>query len=122
MTKNTTSILLLCLLSVSLLVTLVNNDSNDSPRPGYLTLGDDKIYYDVAGGGFPLILVSGGSGMDLRQWDRISPSLAKTYQVIRYDPRGVGMSDNPTARYSDAADLIELLDHLGLDRVALIGL
>jgi pimeloyl-ACP methyl ester carboxylesterase len=121
-TKNRTSILLLCLLSLSLLATLTNNDSNDSPRPGYLTLGDDKIYYDVAGSGFPLILVSGGSGMDLRQWDRISPSLAKTYQVIRYDPRGVGMSDNPTTRYSDAADLIELLDHLGLDRVGLIGL
>jgi pimeloyl-ACP methyl ester carboxylesterase len=60
--------------------------------------------------------------MDLQQWDRITPALAKSYRVIRYDPRGIGKSDNPTAKYSDADDLVRLLDHLGIDRVGLIGL
>jgi pimeloyl-ACP methyl ester carboxylesterase len=60
--------------------------------------------------------------MDLRQWDRIAPDLAKSYRVIRYDPRGIGKSDNPTVKYSDAADFNSLLDHLELDRVGLIGL
>jgi len=45
-----------------------------------------------------------------------------TGQRRQQDPRGIGKSDNPTVKYSDAADLNSLLDHLGLDRVALIGL
>ena len=60
--------------------------------------------------------------MDLRQWDRVAPTLADDFQVILIDPRGIGRSDNPTARYSDADDLAALLDHLGLDRIGLIGL
>jgi pimeloyl-ACP methyl ester carboxylesterase len=111
-----------CLISILVLVATGCGNSSDTPRSGYLALGEDRLYYDVSGDGFPLLLVSGGSGMDLRQWDRISPTLAQSYRVIRYDPRGIGKSDNPTVKYSDAADLNSLLEHLELDRVGLIGL
>ena len=114
--------LLACLISILVLVASGCGQSSSAPRTGYLALGEDKLYYDVSGDGFPLVLVSGGSGMDLRQWDLIAPALEQSYSVIRYDPRGVGTSDNPTAKYSDAADLVSLLDHLELDRVGLIGL
>jgi pimeloyl-ACP methyl ester carboxylesterase len=114
--------LVACLISIFALVATGCGNSSDTPRSGYLALGEDKLYYDVSGDGFPLLLVSGGSGMDLRQWDRISPTLAQSYRVIRYDPRGIGKSDNPTVKYSDAADLNSLLEHLELDRVGLIGL
>jgi pimeloyl-ACP methyl ester carboxylesterase len=110
------------LISILVLVTSGCGESSDAPRTGYLALGEDKLYYEVSGQGFPLVLVSGGSGMDLRQWDLIAPTLAKSYRVIRYDPRGIGKSDNPTVRYSDAADLNSLVDHLELDQVGLIGL
>ena len=60
----------------------------------YLSLGEDRIYYEVSGQGFPLVLVSGGSGMDLRQWDRITPTSSESYRVIRYDPRGIEL-DHP---------------------------
>jgi pimeloyl-ACP methyl ester carboxylesterase len=89
---------------------------------GTFEIGDDQLNYEVSGHGFPLILVSGGSGMDLRQWADVIPTLADKYRVITYDPRGIGESDNPTARYSDSDDLEKLLDHLQLDRVGLIGL
>ena len=98
-----------------------NTPGGDSPAK-FVASGNDKIYYEISGQGFPLVLVSGGSGMDLRQWDLIEPVLAESYRVIRYDPRGIGKSDNPTVKYSDAADLDSLLDHLELDRVGLIGL
>jgi pimeloyl-ACP methyl ester carboxylesterase len=111
-----------CLISILILVATGCGKSSDTPRSGVLVLDEDKLYYDVSGDGFPLVLVSGGSGMDLRQWDFIAPALAESYRVIRYDPRGIGKSDNPTARYSDTADLNSLLDHLELDRVGLIGL
>lgn len=89
---------------------------------GFLTLENDRLYYEISGEGFPLILVSGGSGMDLRQWDRILPRLILDHRVVRYDPRGIGRSDNPTVRYSDSSDLERLLDHLDLDWVYVIGL
>lgn len=98
-----------------------NKLGDDSPAK-FIASGNDNIYYEISGQGFPLVLVSGGSGMDLRQWDLIEPALAESYRVIRYDPRGIGKSDNPSVKYSDAADLDRLLDHLELDRVGLIGL
>jgi pimeloyl-ACP methyl ester carboxylesterase len=88
----------------------------------YVVIEGDKLYYEVSGQGYPLVLVSGGSGMDLRQWASIVPALADDYRVIAYDPRGVGRSDNPSAKYSDNVDLEALLDHLALDRVGLVGL
>ncbi len=97
-----------------------------SPGPvettGFLALGNDRLYYEVAGAGVPIVLIGGGSGMDLRQWDRVQALWTPDYRVIRYDPRGVGRSDNPTARYSEADDLAQLLDRLELARVAVIGL
>jgi len=107
---------------LSLIAVAACSTLGESAHADYLALGGDRIYYEVSGQGFPLVLVSGGSGMDLRQWDRITPTLTTSYQVIRYDPRGVGRSDNPTAKYSDADDLVRLLDHLSIDRVGLIGL
>ena len=97
-------------------------ESDREPTAGFLEIGQDQVYFELSGRGFPLVLVSGGSGMDLRQWGSVVPVLAEDFRVIAYDPRGIGKSENPTAQYSDVADLERLLDHLGLDQVALIGL
>jgi len=110
------------LLLAFLLVATVSIANSSASTSDYLALGDDRIYYEDVGQGFPLVLVSGGSGMDLRQWDRVTPDLSESFRVIRIDPRGIGKSDNPTVRYSDTDDLVKLLDHLGLDRIGLIGL
>jgi len=89
---------------------------------GFASVGTDRIYFESSGDGVPLVLVSGGSGMDLRQWHKVIPLLAQTHQVIAYDPRGIGHSDNPSEVYSDGDDLVQLLDHLQLDKVTLVGL
>lgn len=41
--------------------------------------------------------------------------------MVRYDRRGHGRSDAPTGRYSPVRDLGALLEHLGIERAALIG-
>lgn len=97
-------------------------DSANNTKSDYLILGNDRLYYEVTGSGFPLVLVSGGSSMDLRQWADVVPALSEKFLTIAYDPRGIGKSDNPTSRYSDVADLESLLDHLDVQRVGLIGL
>jgi pimeloyl-ACP methyl ester carboxylesterase len=58
----------------------------------YANTGDVNIAYRTIGSGYPLLLTMGYSGtMDM--WPlALLQSLAKTYQVIIYDNRGMGLS------------------------------
>lgn len=98
------------------------NEPQTRNLTGFVNIGADRIYFESSGDGVPLVLISGGSGMDLRQWHKVIPLLAQSHRVITYDPRGIGSSDNPTEVYSDSDDLLQLLDHLQLDKVTLVGL
>ena len=72
----------------------------------------------------PLVLVNGLT-MDTTSWDALAERLGRNHAVIRYDGRGQGRSEKPEGPYltvQHAADLVGLLDHLGLERVHLIGL
>jgi 3-oxoadipate enol-lactonase len=80
-----------------------------------------EVWADDSGGdGHPLVLLHPGVG-DSRIWDPILPALTQNYRVIRHDDRGFGQSPAPTVKFSLLADLIAVLDHYGLDRVALVG-
>lgn len=70
-----------------------------------------------------MVLIHGFS-LDMRMWDPQLPDLAKSFRVIRYDCRGFGASGllDPAVPYSHAADLVALLDHLSIERAALVGL
>ncbi|MDX3385462.1 alpha/beta hydrolase [Streptomyces niveiscabiei] len=78
------------------------------------------LAYDVTGDGPPVVLVHAGVA-DHRMWDGVVPALAERYEVIRYDLRGFGESAPPTAPFREVDDLARLLDHLGHDRVRLVG-
>lgn len=80
-----------------------------------------SLYFERDGSGPPLILIP-GAGMDLRMWADVVPLLADQYEVIRYDPRGVGRSDWVEGPFDHPTDLKTLLDDLGLDRAHLVGL
>jgi pimeloyl-ACP methyl ester carboxylesterase len=56
-------------------------------------------------------------------WDPQIPALADIATTIRYDVRGFGRSlrDEET-EYTHPADLWSLVDHIGYDRVVLVGL
>ncbi|GAB2691065.1 alpha/beta fold hydrolase [Kitasatospora kifunensis] len=75
---------------------------------------------DCGGDGPPLVLLHPGIG-DSRIWDQLLSRLTARHRVIRYDVRGYGRSPQPTGPYSRLADLIAVLDHFGLRRVALVG-
>ncbi|MEV6765711.1 alpha/beta hydrolase [Streptomyces sp. NPDC051105] len=87
-----------------------------------LTLTDDlgSLSYVVAGDGPPVVLVHAGVA-DHRMWDAIVPDLTKRHTVIRYDLRGFGESAPPAGPFSETDDLRRLLDHLGHERVRLVG-
>ncbi len=88
-----------------------------------LAIGDGEIAYEESGSGHPLLFVSGLNGTG-RSWAPQVPFFSQHYRVITYDQRGTGSSDRLQRSFSVdgmAADVISLLDALGLERVHLVG-
>lgn len=93
----------------------------DAPGEWIAVSSMASLYVERGGSGPPLVLIP-GAGMDLRMWAGVLPILEESYEVIRYDPRGVGLSDWVEGAFDHPTDLAKLLDDLGLDRVHLAGL
>lgn len=72
------------------------------------------------GTGPALVLVHAGVA-DLRMWEPLVPLLSAQRRVVRYDMRGFGQSRSTAGRFSPAADLLGLLDGLGLGAAAVLG-
>jgi len=103
-------------------------------RRGEFTTNDGvKLVYELGKGNrasrsdSPVVLIHGWSG-SRRYYDDAFASLQQTTNLppllVRYDLRGHGESDQPSwghhvSRF--AADLRDLLTHLGLDNVTLVG-
>jgi len=82
-----------------------------------------RLHYLEAGRGRPIVFVTGWTfGADL--WARQLAHFAPTHRVVALDPRSQGRSQiapgghNPERR---AADIAELIEALGADRVVLVG-
>lgn len=82
------------------------------------------LYYERAGEGPPLLFIS-GTGGDLRNKPNMFDGpLGKSFDLLSYDQRGLGRSAKPDVDYSMADyadDAAALLDHVGWDRVPVIG-
>ncbi len=89
----------------------------------FASVGDEDFYYEIAGSGPALLLVTGLAGV-ASYWDINMPALTRHFTVIRYDHRGTGQSVRTEGAYSIEAltdDLVGLLDALGLEQVMLLG-
>ena len=77
-----------------------------------------KLHYIDLGQGEPLILLH-GFGQDSTAWVDPQDSYARFFRVLVADLRGCGQSDVPEPGYTAtdlAGDVINLMDHLGLER------
>lgn len=86
-------------------------------------VGVTRLHFQSAGRGRSVLLLHSGV-TDLRQWDPQWEALAAHFHVIRSDRRGWGRSPLPAPgpeTYSDAGDVVALLDELGIDQAALVG-
>lgn len=91
-------------------------------KKGTAEVNGTRLYYEVAGRGFPLVLVSGGGTLDSRAWDDQFEAFARSYKVIRYDIRGIGKSARPRAAFSHSRDLYALLKFLKVRKAHVVGL
>jgi 3-oxoadipate enol-lactonase len=89
-------------------------------QAGYAQVEGGRLYYERAGEGFPVVLIHPGL-WDCRIWEEQFETFAEHHDVVRYDVRGYGRSDEPRAPYSDVRDLALLLEALGIERCALVG-
>ena len=88
-----------------------------------LTVNDIRLAYDRRGTGTPLVLLH-GYPLDHHLWDELAPMLVDTFELILPDLRGFGGSSTVDSFYTMediAADIAALLDHLEIQRAAIVG-
>ena len=80
-----------------------------------------RLWYDEAGNGPVVLLLHGGLG-DSGLWEPVVPFLAERFRTIRTDLRFYGRSTGPNAPWSWQDDAVGVLDALGIDQAAIVGL
>ncbi len=80
-----------------------------------------RLFTVDEGDGAPIVLLHAGVA-DLRSWDELAPLLVTAgYRVVRYDARGFGRSPTEDVEFSHRADLLAVMDALGIGRAVLVG-
>jgi pimeloyl-ACP methyl ester carboxylesterase len=77
----------------------------------------------IGGQGPPLLLVHGWPE-NWYTWRLLMPALARDFEVVAVDQRGVGLTDKPQDGYDTgtlAGDLAAMMDELGHRRFAVVG-
>jgi hypothetical protein len=89
----------------------------------YIDTGGLRLHAVIGGDGRPLLLVHGWPET-WYAWRLLMPALARGFQVVAVDQRGMGLSDKPAGGYDAgtlAGDLTALMDALGHERLAVAG-
>ncbi len=90
---------------------------------GFLERDGERVYFECAGDGPPLVLTHGAGG-NHAVWFQQVPHFVRTRRVVLWDQRGFGRSTargGPNTPQRATADLAALLDHLGISRADVVG-
>jgi pimeloyl-ACP methyl ester carboxylesterase len=90
----------------------------------YANINGLRMYYEVHGAGFPLVLIHGGGSTIGTTFGRVLPILAKTHRVIAVEMQAHGHTadiDRPLSFEQDADDVAELLKQLKIDKADIFG-
>ena len=102
--------------------------AREPDRAGYVERDGVRVHYETFGAEGPWVVFPPADVLvNSAMWKAQVPYLARRHRVVVIDPRGNGRSDKPTdpAAYSDRefdADLMAVMDELGVDRAVLVGL
>src|SRR6266566_6109695 len=89
----------------------------------YVDTGEVCLHAVIGGEGPPLLLVHGWP-QNWYYWRLVMPALARDFQVVAVDQRGIGLSDKPAGGYdtgTQAGDMVALMETLGHQRFAMVG-
>ncbi|MFN8471008.1 MAG: alpha/beta hydrolase [Anaerolineae bacterium] len=89
----------------------------------YAPVNGLNLYYEIHGAGQPLVLLHGGLG-SIEMFGDLLPQLAEGRQVVAVDLQAHGRTadiDRPMRLELMADDIAALIEHLGLERVDVMG-
>ena len=89
----------------------------------FVDIGELRLHAVMGGDGPPLLLIHGWP-QSWYAWRMLMPALARDFEVIAVDQRGMGLSDKPKNGYDTttlANDLAALMSTLGHERFAVYG-
>ena len=90
-----------------------------------VSINDTDLFYVTTGEGLPCLVMHGGLGIDHTYLHPALDPLGDKLHLVYYDHRGNGRSGRPPKHTMTlaqfAADAEKLAQHLGFDRVAVIG-
>lgn len=87
-------------------------------------LTDARLYYELNGSGETVLLIP-GLGATCNMWLPLLPELSQHFQTLTMDNRGMGRSELKRSALTlshFAADIVELLDYLELERIHVVGI
>jgi pimeloyl-ACP methyl ester carboxylesterase len=90
----------------------------------YANVNGLKMYYEIHGEGFPLVLIHGGGSTIGTTFGRILPALSKTHKVIAVEMQAHGHTadiNRPLSFEQDADDIAELLKQLNIKTADIFG-
>jgi pimeloyl-ACP methyl ester carboxylesterase len=97
----------------------------DAPTTATATTRDGRrLSYVTVGDGEPTVVFEAGMGSSGRAWGAVQRAVGRQVRAVAYDRAGVGTSSaDPLGRDLDrmAADLVDLLEHLGGHPAVLVG-
>jgi len=100
--------------------------SDETTEPGEMTtINGVDLWYSDSGGGGPVLLFHHGYTGNKLSWAGVPERFTADHRVVVMEARGVGASARPDDdSYTMAqfvADIIAMLDHLGIDTCTYIG-
>lgn len=88
---------------------------------GRAPVSGGELAYWIEGAGRPVVLAHAGL-IDSRMWDDLAADLREDHLVVRYDARAHGRSSTPRADWSWSQDMADVIAHVGLHDVTIVGL
>lgn len=98
--------------------------TNEMDKGRYAEVHGLKIYYEIQGEGFPLVLLHGGLSAIGTSFGRVLPTLSKGRQIIAIEQQAHGRTadiDRPLTYRQMASDTVALLLQIGITQADFFG-
>lgn len=90
----------------------------------YANVNGLRMYYEIQGEGYPLVLIHGGGSTIESTFGKILPELAKSHRIIAVELQAHGRTsdiDRPLSFEQDADDIVALFDQITIEKAHVMG-
>src|SRR5690349_2399898 len=111
------------LLFASFCLAVMGSASAAAPQgsSGFVPVQGSRLYYEECGTGAPPVILIHDGILDSSVWDDVWPQFCASFHTVRYDRPGYGRSPESASYHFEVDDLAELLRHLKITPVTLVG-